>query len=133
MLCIGFPSHSQKVMKKKIPAEAITKLNSMYPSAKNVEWVKDGTIYIAEFTDEKVQTSVLFDKTGELKQVVQYLSLNELPKESQDYLIKYYDVKKLRDISKVRDAKGGITFLVEVKKGLVVFDEYGKFLRANKF
>ena len=124
--------YGQNIRQKRVPAEALTQFGSLYPDIKDVSWNKQGKIFIAEFSDKQNQVSVVFDENGKLQQVVNYIEIKDLPKEAQDYLTKYCKQKSIGEISKVKDAKATITFIVEVKSQALVFDANGKFLKVEK-
>jgi hypothetical protein len=124
--------NGQNIKHKRVPVAALTKFTSLYPEVKDVYWAKQGKVYIAEFTEKEVSTSVVFDRDGKLEQVINFIEKKDLPKEAQDYLAKYSKDKALGEISKVKDSKGTITYIVEVKSQALVFDENGKFLRVQK-
>ena len=104
----------------------------MYPKAKDVDWIKSGRIIAVEFMDDKIPSSVLFDLNSKVLQIIQYIDPKELPEEAAKYLDKYYTGKKIKEISKIKDTKNDISFIVEIKNVAVVFDASGKFQRINK-
>ncbi|MBC7861343.1 MAG: PepSY-like domain-containing protein, partial [Bacteroidia bacterium] len=64
-LTIGFAS-AQKMKEAEVPAAVKTKFTSLYPKAKVEKWEKEGANYEAEFTNNKIETSVIFDAAGSL-------------------------------------------------------------------
>lgn len=132
MATITLFAYPQSVKKKNIPPEAKTKLNSMFPNVKDIEWIKNGRIYIAEFLVDKTPTSVLFNNIGEFQQLVQFININDLPKDAISYLNKFFKIKQIGDVSRIKDKNDQTTYLVEIKNIAIIFDENGKFLKMNK-
>jgi hypothetical protein len=125
-------SYGQKVKAKNVPPQAKITFSTLYPDVKDVYWGKQHKMYIAEFTDKDLSNSVIFDKDGKLFQIINYIQIKDLPKETAEYIKKNFSKNKIGEVFRTKDAKGVITYNVEIKSRAMVFDEKGKYLRTIK-
>jgi len=115
-----------------IPAAVKTKFASMYPAVKKVKWGQEGVNYEAEFDVNEVETSVLFDATGNALETETEIKASELPKSVTDYCTKTWAGKKIKEASKITDSKGVITWEAEIDGIDQIFDANGTFLKSVK-
>lgn len=119
---------------KKTPPETIKNtLTEMYPGISKIKWENEkGGIWEAEFKNNGIKTSVAFNANGSLKEVEEEIALNNFPKAAQEYIQKNYPDKKIKDITKMTDAKGLVTFEAEVNEQDLIFDALGNFIKIEK-
>jgi hypothetical protein len=126
---------AQKIKETEVPAAVKAKFKALYPAITKVKWEKENGAFEAGFDNGKVETSVLIDPSGNLKETEVEISLSALPKAASDYIAKNYAGYKISEAAKITDAKGVVTFEAEVskmKKGMdVIFDASGKFIKEN--
>ncbi|MFI5164269.1 MAG: PepSY-like domain-containing protein [Bacteroidia bacterium] len=111
------------------PAAVKTKFTSLYPGATKVKWKKEDANYEAEFEMNKTEMSCLFDATGNLLETETEIAVTALPKGVSDYVTKNYPGQKIKEASKIVDAKKVTTYEAEVKEGDLIFDANGNFLK----
>lgn len=115
-----------------IPAVVKSKFASEFPNVKKVKWEKEKGNYEAEFDLNKVETSVLYDASGNKLETETEIAVSSLPKSAADYISKNFADKKIREASKIVDAKNTVTYEAEVKGvGDVIFDANGNFLKKE--
>ena len=76
--------------------------------------------------------SVQFTPTGEFIEIVNAISVSELPKPVLAYVKEHYKGAKITEAGKVTDAKGKISYEAEVKGRDVIFDKDGNFVKSEK-
>src|ERR1043166_7934457 len=113
-----------------VPAVVKTKFASLYPTVKKAKWDREAANYEASFEQGEVETSVLFDASGNVLETETEISINELPKSVMDYVAQHYKTK-IKEASKIVDAKGIVTYEAEVKEGDLIFDTNGNFMRKD--
>ncbi len=120
--------------KDDIPAAVKAKFATEYPSVKKVKWDNEEGKFEAHFTLNEVETSVLYDASGNKLETEIEINVSELPKGVADYLAKNYAGEKVKEAAKITNGKGVVTFEAEVKAGDLIFDAKGKFveLKSNK-
>ena len=123
---------AQKMNAKDVPAMVTSAFAKMYPAIKEPKWVKEDADYEAEFDLNKNETSATFDANGNLKEVEVEIEVSALPQKVRDYVLKNYPDKKIKEASKITDAKGMITHEAEMKGVEVIFDSGGSFLKEIK-
>jgi hypothetical protein len=126
---------AQGIEDKEVPSAIKNKFNSIYPDAKDVHWGKPTvTNYEAEFDNNGVETSVLFDIKGLIIESQSFMKISDLPKSVTDYITKYYPWKKIKDAVKITETTGKIYYRVGigVKTTELVFDYQGVFIRVAK-
>jgi phosphopantothenoylcysteine synthetase/decarboxylase len=114
-----------------VPAAVKSKFASLYPNVKKAKWDKEAANYEAEFEVNEVETSVLFDATGNLLETETEIAVTALPKAVSDYVTKNYATEKIKEASKIVDSKGTVTYEAEVKSGDLIFDAQGNFIKKE--
>lgn len=109
--------------------EAFTKL---YPTVKDVKWEVENGNFEANFEINKVETSATFGPAGNLLEIETEINISELPKKATEYLAKTYPNVKIKEASRIKDAKGVITYEAAWKVMEVIFDEKGNFLKDHR-
>lgn len=120
----------------KIPAAAKSGFAAKFPTAQKAKWsIEKPGEFEAEFTQNGVETSALFDAKGNLLETESEIKENELPATVKAALAKDFSDYKLDEIEKVTDAKGTVSFEMEAAKGKdkleISFDITGKLLKKE--
>ena len=112
------------------PAAVKASFAKLYPAIQKVKWGKENANYEAEFDLNKVETSCLFDASGTLLETETEIAVTALPKAVSDYVAKNYPEQKIKEASRIVDAKNVITYEAEVKGvGDLIFNEKGDFIK----
>lgn len=130
VLAIGFTAitaNAQKMNDADIPAAVKSAFSKQYPSAKAEKWEKEDGNYEAQFDNAKVETSTLYTASGTLLETEIEINASDLPKIASDYVAKNLGDKKVKEASKITDAKGIITYEAEVDEADYIFDAKGNF------
>ena len=125
-------ANAQKLTEADVPAAVKTEFKSLYPKVTQVKWEKEDGNFEANFSENKMATSVLIDVNGKLLEVEQEIAIASLPKEATDYMAKNLPGKKIKEASKIKDAAGKTTYEAEVDEVDYTFDSDGKFLKQAK-
>lgn len=123
-------ANAQKMKASEVPSAVTTKFASLYPNVKDVKWEKEGANYEAEFEVNEVETSVNFDATGNFLESETEVAKTALPAAAHDYLAKNAPGVKVKEVSKITDASGKITWEAETGKLDYIFDESGNFIKT---
>jgi hypothetical protein len=127
-----FSAHAQKVKNADVPATVKSALEKKYPDAKNVYWEKEHGNYEANWGGKSHEdNSVQFSPSGEFIEYVKAIPVNSLPKPVGEYVKAHYKGAKITEAGRVTDATGKTFFEAEVKGKDIVFDENGKFVKAE--
>lgn len=131
-LSLGFGSaYAQKLKEADVPAAVKESFAKKYPGAKVEKWEKEEGEYEAEFDLNKVENSASFDANGVFLQSEVEIKVAELPKGVSDYLAKNLAGKKVKEASKITDAKGTVMYEAEVDEVDYIFDSNGSFLKTK--
>ncbi|GAB1349152.1 hypothetical protein MASR1M107_13650 [Ignavibacteriales bacterium] len=120
----------------KVPKEVTASFKKLYPSAKTVEWKKNGkTEFEAKFKENGKAMTVNFASNGSVVETEAEINFSELPKSVDTYIAgNFKDYKKIEAI-KITDSKGSVTFETKLSKGKnsieLLFDKGGKFLKKT--
>ena len=120
---------AQKMQKKNVPANVKSTILKKYPTAKAIKWDKEGEKYEASFNLNKIANSVLMDAQGTILESEVEINLTQLPKGVLDYVKTNYTGKQTKGGAKITDAKGTVTYEVEIKGMDLIFDSNGKFIK----
>jgi len=122
--------NAQKINAKDVPINVKSSLAKTY-AVKDVDWSKEGANYEAGFEQKGTEISVVLDGNGSILETEQEIKKSELPAAIHDLLKKDYTTYEIEETSKI-EAKGEITYEVEVEKGKqtfdLIFDVNGKLL-----
>ena len=113
-LFVATLSFAQKIQEKDIPANITSAIKKMYPSATAIKWDKEDEMYEAGFYLNKRGNSVLLNEQGHIIETEVAIELSQLPAGILDYVKTYYAGRKVKEGAKIVDAKGIVTYEVEI-------------------
>jgi uncharacterized protein YxeA len=117
----------------KVPVVIKTALYKKYPEAKKVTWEKEDGNYEANWGGKSGEdNSVQFTPSGNFIEIVKAIPVSSLPKPVFAYINEHYKGSKITEAGKVTDAAGKTSYEAEIKGKDVIFDENGKFVKAEK-
>jgi len=119
---------AQEVHKKDVPSAVSTSFSSAYASAKDVDWKMDGGNYVAKFEMNDRDMFATYDASGKLIESKVELEKKELPAPILNYVKTTYKEDEVRDLYKVTDANGTVTYKGKVKGKMLVFDANGNIM-----
>ena len=115
-----------------VPEPVISKFNSLFPTAINVEWEAEDGGYEAAFQWAGVEKSILFSPEGEEISSETEINVNSLPESMTSYISSHFQGKKIDEAVMNVTRSGGITFEVEVEGNDYIFDGSGNFLKTEE-
>ena len=115
--------------KNDIPANVKTRFQNLYPDVKKVKWENGNGHFEAEFEIAESDYSVLFDVSGNLIETEIEIKVADLPATAKAYISSNYPSQKIKEASKITDAKGTVTFEAELKHTEVFFNAAGSFIK----
>jgi hypothetical protein len=122
-------------MKSKItvPSAVKTAFSKKYPNASKVTWEMENRNYEANWGGKSGEdNSVQFTPAGDFIEIVNAISISQLPAPAIAYVKEHYKGAKITEAGKVTDAKGKLSYEAEVNKKDMIFDEKGTFVKAEK-
>jgi hypothetical protein len=131
-LMLGFSACGQKLKKENVPAVITAKFKTLYPNVENVKWGKEDVNYEAKFDQNKVETSATFDAKGNLLETETEISVNNLPAAAKTYISTNVPGEKIKEASKIANAKGIVTYEAEVKGVDYIFNKDGGFMKKSE-
>lgn len=136
--CLALTSgiKAQDLKSSEVPEIIKKSFEKKFPNTNVDSWEKEGADYEAEFHQNKVEASAIFDANGRFKELEEEIKITDLPKIASDYCAKTYVGYKLEEAEKITDVVGKITYEVEMKKGKehfdVMFDDKGNFIKKGE-
>jgi hypothetical protein len=131
LFLVGTNAIAQKISNKEVPAAVKSAFQKLYPSVSKAKWSKEGANFEAEF-DQKEETSVVIDSSGNILETEVEIQKEQLPKEVFAYVNSNFAGKSIKEAAKITDAKGVITYEAEIKGMELLFDANGKFISGKK-
>ena len=125
-------SFAQRIKSAEVPAVVKAAFQKLYPTAKDVKWDKEKAQYEASFDLNKADQSVLIDESGIIVETEVEIELNQLPKGVVEYVKANYKGATIKEVARITDASGAITYEAEIKGMDLLFDSSGKFLKEVK-
>jgi hypothetical protein len=135
-LCLSsvltFTGFAQKLANKDIPTPVKAALEKSYTSATNVTWEKEKGNYEANWGGKSGEdNSVLFTPSGDFIEIVTAMPINQLPSLITLYVKEHYNGARITEAGKAKDAKGKLSYEIEVNRKDLIFDEKGGFVKAE--
>jgi hypothetical protein len=134
ILCIlfsGFSLYSQNLKESDVPSAVKTKFAAMYPNVTGTKWEMENGKYEAEFKENNVETSVLFEAIGKYIQTEVEIPVSSLPAGVRDYASKTLKAKKINEACQITSSDGTVTYEAEIGKDDYLFDSNGSFLKKD--
>ena len=91
--CIYVHLKCPKPKESDVPAAVKNAFTSMYPSASAVKWEMENTQYEGEFKESGVETSAIFDASGNYVQTEVEIAVKSLPGAVSEYISKMCPVR----------------------------------------
>ena len=127
----GINLYSQKLKEADVPSAVKIKFSEMYPNAGKIKWEMEDGKYEAEFKENKVESSALFEQNGTYVQTETEITVSSLPKAAADYISKNLPGRKIKEAAKITASDGTVTYEAEVDKDDYIFDSNGNFIRKD--
>ncbi|MCI0449615.1 MAG: PepSY-like domain-containing protein [Chlorobi bacterium] len=124
-------ANAQKLVSNDVPDAVKTKFASMYPNVSNHQWEKEHGKYEAEFKENNVETSVLFEPSGMYVQTEVEIPVSSLPGGVNDYASKNLAGKKITEAVQITNADGMVTYEAEIGGPDYLFDSNGNFIKME--
>ena len=125
-------ANAQKMNSSELPAAVKSAFEKQYPDVKDVDWEKEDCNYEAGFEVNNIETSVVYDVSGNLIETEVEIEVSALPQTAQDYIANNYPKSKISEAAKITDASGTITYEAEVGESDLIFDASGNFVKEIK-
>jgi phage gp46-like protein len=123
---------STQAQEKKVPTSVVNAFKKAHPNTK-VSWDIEEDGYEAEFKMNGKNASENYSLNGEKMATEIEIEATELPKKAVQYIEKNHSGKKIKETAKITDAKGVVTFEIELKidgkNTDLLFDINGNFLK----
>lgn len=123
---------AQKVKESEVPETIKSAFQKQHPNAKEVKWEKENGNYEAEFEMGETESSVLYNTDGNLLETEVEITAADLPKKASEYVQAHYKDQKMKEVAKISDAKGIVTYEAEIQGMDLIFDNAGKFIKEVK-
>jgi len=125
-------TQAQDLKSSNVPATVKSALLKKYPEATKASWEKEKGNFEANWGGKSGEdNSVQFTPSGEFIEQVKAISISELPKSVPAYVTQHYKGAKITEAGRVTDAKGKTSYEAEVHGKDIIFDENGKFTKAE--
>lgn len=131
-MIVSLAVYAQKVKEADVPVAVKEAFKKAYTAAKEVKWEKEEAGFEAEFEVGEMDQSVVYDASGRLIETEVEIKMEELPSAARDYVSKSYKGAKIKEATRITDARGIVTYEAEIKNKELIFDDTGKFIREEK-
>lgn len=134
LLLVSFigTTQAQKCKANAVPASVKDAFHKEYPSQKKCYWGKDSSNYQVSFFTGKAPVAVTYDAAGNRIVTERQVPVEDLPQGILEYVQKNYPREIYKNVVQVIDAKGIITYEVQVKDMALEFDAKGNYLESLK-
>lgn len=127
-----FSACANKGGSKSTPEKVRTAFAALQPTVKQVHWEFENGNYEAEFKQNQIETSLLFDEDGKLLETEVAIADSLLPATAQTYIKEHYSGKKITEMARITDFTNKVIYEVEINGFDVLFDSSGSFITSIK-
>lgn len=118
--------------KREVPEAVKKAFLNIKPDVKKVQWGFEYGNFEAEFTENQIETSLLFDEDGKLLETEVAIADSLLPPSAQTYIKEHYSGKKITEMARITDFTNKVIYEVEINGFDVLFDSSGSFITSIK-
>lgn len=133
LLAICVFTYSSIAKDVNVPNEVKEAFAKLHPEVKNVHWENEHNEFEAEFSDHGHEMTVVFDTKGHLIETETLIKNTDLPAGVEKAIAHDHPGYTIVESMKIVDAKGVLTFEVEIKKDKDIKDTFwdkdGKFIK----
>lgn len=123
---------AQDLKTSEVPANVKSALLKQYPASKKVSWEKEHGNYEANWGGHSGEdSSATFSPTGAFIEIVVAIPVKQLPANAVAYVKTNYTGTTIKEAGRVMDAKGTLTYEVEIKGKDLIFDAKGNFIKED--
>lgn len=134
-LALTVGANAQELKLSDVPESIKKSFEKRFPNTNVDRWEKEGTNYEAEYHQNKLEGSAIFDGKGKFIEVEEKINLTEMPIVANEYCTKTYIGYKLEGVAKITTADGKIMYEAEMKNGKeqfnASFDDKGNFVKKG--
>lgn len=122
------------VLEKDVPTSVKNELKKRHPNVNTaiIKWEKNRTEYIANFTENGSHYTVEFDEKGNAHRTKLKLKEHEVPAYINDYASKNYPEEKFREVEKIVDRDGKVSYSMRLKDSNHHFDADGNYVKDKE-
>jgi uncharacterized membrane protein YkoI len=117
-----------------VPDALKEKLSKEHPNSKDVEWEKEGDNYEAEFEEDGIEISIIYDSEGNLIAKEVEIEIKDLPEPITNYILENYIGYDIEEAEKIEN-NDGVYYEVEIENGdkeiELLFDSEGNFIEEE--
>lgn len=126
-IAMSVPASSQDLKAKDIPAPVKETLSKRFPAAAKVSWELEKGNFEANWGGKSGEDhSAQFTPSGVFIEIVDNNPVSSLPAGVASYVSKHYNTR-IREAGKLTDARGKLSYEVEIKGKDLAFGLDGKF------
>ncbi|MBK7028633.1 MAG: PepSY-like domain-containing protein [Bacteroidales bacterium] len=133
MAIVGFisPSYAQDLVKAEVPATIQKAFSRSYPKINNVEWKQTADSYTANYKENELERSVIYNATGKQQQKEEQITLADLPTHTLKYINDNHPDGTVKKIKKVTKKSGKSIYVVSIKGLELLFDSGGNYMKPT--
>lgn len=123
---------AQSIKDADIPFAVMDKFTLLYPDAKSLLWEMKGEKYVAEFKNDKMETSAILMADGTVVRTETEIKVIALPEAATAYLKMNFESRKIEETRIAEDQTGIITFKAMVDNVDYTFDSSGQLIATDQ-
>jgi hypothetical protein len=133
LVALFVATKAQVIEVKQVPSPIVTTFQSSYPSASNVVWRKSGNYYVADYSNDNVDSYTMYEPSGKVYEYgVGVADESSYPANLTTYVKTKYKNDHIKRVYKVKDANGKTLWKGKVKEDYLLFDENGNYIKMEK-
>lgn len=122
---------AQKMEQKDVPVTIITEFKEMYPEIHTVKWEKEKKDFKATFIKDDIEHIIHFNEKGTRHKTKIRIKEEMLPFNTHNYISTHFPTFKYKEIEKITDKHGIITYKVIINEEEYFFNENGRHIKKK--
>lgn len=116
-----------------VPDKVKQAFEKLYPTATDVRWIQEPSIFEAKFTDGKMKGAVSFNDMAEIMETEEVIEKEQLPNLAGvlDYIHEHYEGETVTSFEKITKQGGQVSYELQITGKELIFDAEGKFLEEE--
>jgi len=123
---------AQLIKEADVPFAVMDKFTLLYPDAKSILWEIKGDKYVADFRNDKMETSAILMADGTVVRTETEIKIIALPEAATAYLKMNFESRKIEETRITEDQAGIITFKAMVDDMDYTFDSNGQLIATDQ-
>ncbi len=131
VLCMISISYAQVLTLTDVPTDVSKVFVKSHPKVTQVEWTKAGDNFKANYSEDSTYRSATYSLKGKITETEKQIPVTSLPAAAIKYLNENFSDSYAKKTLQIKSGKGKVTYSVNIKDVVLLFDANGKYIKPT--